>query len=158
MCHQGWDVFAALPQWWQQDGEDIQTVVEVATKFASIHHLRQIPIRCSHQPHVHLVSPSAAQALEFLFLQYAQQFGLQCRRNIAYLVQEKCAFIGGLETADLLRDGTGECTPFVAKKLTLQQTRRNGGAIQPCEGPPAPGSDVVNRWRDEFLAGAGLSL
>ena len=89
-------------------GEDIQTIVEVAAKFASIHHLRQIPIGCSHQPYVHLVSPSAAQALEFLFLQYAQQFGLQCRRNITHLVQEKCTFVGQLETANLLRYGSGE--------------------------------------------------
>jgi len=84
------------------------------------------------------VSPSAAQALEFLFLQYAQQFGLQCRRNIAYLVQEKCAFVGELETTNLLPDGAGECALFVAKKLTLQQIQRNGSAIQPYERPPAP--------------------
>src|SRR5271155_2368365 len=138
MCHQGWDVFAALPQWWQQDGEDIQTVVEVGAKFASIHHVGQITVRGGNQPHVNFVSPSAAQTFEFLFLQYAQQFGLQCRRNISYLVQEKCAFVGELETANLLRDGAGECALFVAKKLTLQQIQRNGSAIQPYERPPAP--------------------
>src|SRR5271169_2569631 len=106
MRHQGRNILAALPQWWQQDGEDIQTVVEVATKFASTHHLRQIPIRCSHQAHVHLVSPSAAQALEFLFLQDAQQLGLQCRWNIANLIEEEGTFVSQLETANLLRYGS----------------------------------------------------
>jgi hypothetical protein len=40
------------------------------------------------------VSPTAAQALEFLLLQDAQQFGLQCRWNIAHLVEEKRTFVG----------------------------------------------------------------
>jgi hypothetical protein len=40
------------------------------------------------------MSPSASQTLELLFLQYAQQFRLQCRWNVTYLVQEERAFVG----------------------------------------------------------------
>jgi hypothetical protein len=94
-----------------------------------IHHLCQIPIRCGNEPNVHLVSPGAPQALKLLFLQHAQEFGLQRRWNITHLIEEECAFVGELETANLLRDGPGECALFVAKKLTLQKIQRNGGAI-----------------------------
>jgi hypothetical protein len=61
------------------------------------------------------MSPIAAQAFELLFLQYAQKFGLQCRRNVAYFIQEERAFVGHFETADPLRDRPGERASLVAK-------------------------------------------
>ena len=158
MRHQGRNVFAARPQWGQQDRKHIQAVVEVAAKFASLYHVRQIPVRRGHEPNVHVVSPRAAQALKLLFLQHTQQFGLQCRRNIAHLVQEERAFVGQFETANLLRDGSGESALLVAKKLAFQQIQRNGSAIQLYERASAPRADVVNRARDQLLAGAGFSL
>src|SRR6266852_7864664 len=158
MRDQGWNVFAALPQWWQKDGEHIQTIVEVTAKFASLHHLRQVPIRSSHQPHVHLVSPSAAQAFEFLFLQYAQQLGLQRRRNIAHLVEEERTFVGQLEAANLLRYGSGERALLVAKELAFQQIQWNGSAIQPYEKTSDARADVVDRMGDELLAGTCFTL
>ena len=71
MRHQRRDVFTARPQRWQHDGKHIKTVIQVTTKFATLDHLRQVTVRRSDQPNVHLVSPSATQALELLFLQYA---------------------------------------------------------------------------------------
>jgi hypothetical protein len=72
----------------------IQAVVKVAAKFALLYHLRQIAICCCDEPNVHLMSPIAAQAFELLLLQYAQKFGLQCRRNVANLIQKECTFVG----------------------------------------------------------------
>jgi hypothetical protein len=46
----------------------------------------------------------------------------------------------------------------MAKKLAFQQIEWNGGAIQLYEWPPAPRAEIVNRPRDQLLAGAGLSL
>src|ERR1700693_3889823 len=158
MSDQGWNVFAALPQWWQKEGEHSQTIVEVTAKFASLHHLRQVPIGCSHQPHVHLVSPRAAQAFEFLFLQNAQQLGLQRRRNVTRLVEEERTFVGQLETANLLGYGSGERALLVAKELAFQQIQRNGSTIQPYKRTSAPRADVVDGVCDEFLAGAGFTL
>ena len=121
MCHQRRNIFWACPQGWQHDRENVQPIIEVAAKFAPVHHLHQITICCRHQPDVHLISPSAAQAFELLFLQHAQQFGLQCRRYIAHLVQEERASVSQFETANLLRDRSGEGASLVAKKLTFQQ-------------------------------------
>ena len=111
MRHQGGNVFAARPQRRQQDRKHIQTVVEVAAKFATSHHVFQVSVGRRHQPHVHLVGPGAAQALELLFLQHAQQFGLECQRDIAHLVQKQRAFVGHFETTDFLRDGARESAP-----------------------------------------------
>src|SRR5258708_88382 len=158
MRNQDRNVFAARPQWWQQDRKHIQTGVEVAAKFAPLHHLRQIAVSCRHQPNVHLVSPSAAQALELLFLQYSQQFRLQRQRNIADLVEEESAFVSQFETTNSLRYGSGEGASLMAKKLAFQQIQRNGRAIELQERASAPRADVVNRASDQFLAGTGFSL
>src|ERR1700734_563369 len=46
----------------------------------------------------------------------------------------------------------------MTKEFTLQQIERNGSAIQPYEGPPAPRAEVMNCVRDQLLAGASFSL
>src|SRR5258707_801589 len=158
MFHQGRNVFTACSQRWQRDRKHIQTVIEITAKFVPVHHVHQISVGRSYEPNVHLMSPSAAQALEFLFLQDTQQFGLQSRRNIAHLVEEQRAFVGQLETANLLRYGSSERASLVAKKLAFQQIERNGSAIQFNEWASAPRAKIVNRPRDQFLAGACFSL
>jgi hypothetical protein len=104
------------------------------------------------------MSPIAAQAFELLLLQYPQEFGLQCRRNVAHLIQEERTFVGQFETADLLRDRTGERTSLVAERLAFQQIQWNGSAVQFHERASSPRTGVVNYVRDEFLAGACLAL
>src|SRR6266852_6586913 len=143
MCDQCRNVFPALPQRWQRDRKHIQTVVEVAAKFVALHHVTQIPVGRSDEPNVHLMSPSAAQAFELLFLQDTQQFGLQAWWNIAHLVQEQRPFVGQYETANLLRYGSGERASLVAKKLAFQQIERNGRAIQFNEWASAPRAQLL---------------
>jgi hypothetical protein len=75
MCDQSRNVFPALPQRWQWDRKNIQTVIEIAAKFVALHHVNQISVGRSYKPNVHLVSPSAAQALEFLFFKTRSSLG-----------------------------------------------------------------------------------
>ncbi len=108
MNHQGRNVFATLTQRRQHYRKDIQAKVKVATRFAVSYHLCQVAMSRGHQPNIRLVSSTAAQALEFLFLQCAQQFGLQLQRNIADLFQKESALFGQLEAAKLLRYGSSD--------------------------------------------------
>src|SRR6266850_2711770 len=158
MFHQCWNVFAACPQRWQGDRKHIQTVVEVAAKFVAFHHVSQISVGRSYEPNIHLVSPSAAQALKLLLLQDTQQFGLQSGRNISHLVQEERPFVGQFEAADLLRNGACKGALLMSKELAFQEIERNGSAIQLYEWASAPHTEVVNRARDQLLAGACFSL
>src|SRR6202140_4670070 len=120
VLHQCRNVSAAHPQRWQRNREYIQTVIEVAAKFAPLHHVHQISVGRGDQTNVHSVSSSTAQALEFLFLQDTQQFGLQSRRNISHLVQEERPFIRQFEAANLLRDSTSESASLMAEELAFQ--------------------------------------
>ena len=83
---------------------------------------------------------------------------MQCRGNIADLVQEERAFIGQFEAANLLRDGAGEGTFLVAEKLTFQKIQWDGSTIQPHERASGAGAEVVDGVCDQLLAGAGFSL
>jgi hypothetical protein len=156
--YEGRYILAALSQWRQLDRKDIQAKVEVTAKFAISHHPRQIAMGRSYKPHIYLVSPAASQAFEFLFLQYAEKFWLQRRRNIADFVKEQGTFIGQLEAAKLLRDGSRERALFVAKELTLQQVQWDGCAVQLDEWTSAPWTDIVDRTCDQLLASAGFAL
>jgi hypothetical protein len=103
---------------------------------------------CSYKPNIHLVSSTAAQAFEFLFLQYSEQFGLQLRRNVADLVKEEGALVGQLEPAKFLRNGSSERALFVAEQLAFQQIQWDGSAVQLDERASAPRADIVNRARN----------
>ena len=107
--------------------------------------------------HVHLDGLRAAQALELLLLQHAEQLGLQLRRDVADLVEEQRPPVGQLESADFLADGAGEGALLVAEQLALQQPRGDGRAVELDEGPVSPRAQVVQGAGDEFLARAGFA-
>jgi GTPase len=102
VVYEGRNILAALSQRRQLHRKDIQAKVEVTAELAIFHHPRQIAMGSSHEPHIYLVSATASQTFEFLFLQYAQQFGLQCRRNVPDFVKEQSTLICQLEAAKLL--------------------------------------------------------
>ena len=107
-----------------------------------------------HQAHVHVDRLGAAQALELLFLQYAEQFGLQLWRDVADLVEKQRPPVRELETADLLADGAGKGALLVAEQLALQEPRGDGRAVELDEGALAARAQVVKGTGDEFLARA----
>ena len=96
----------------------------------------------------------AAEALELLLLQHAEQLGLQLRRDVADLVEEQRPLVGQLEAADLLADGAGEGALLVAEQLALQQPGGDGRAVELDEGAVPPRAQLVQGAGDEFLARA----
>ncbi len=71
----------------------------------------------------------AAQAFEFLFLQNAQEFGLQLHGQVADFIEEKRAAVGKFEAADFLIDRSGKSAALVAEKFGFEQAAGDGGAI-----------------------------
>ena len=73
------------------------------------------------QPHVGPDRLVAADALEGLLLEQAQDLGLQGQRHVADLVEEQRAAVALLELADAAAVGAGEGALLVAEQLALQQ-------------------------------------
>src|SRR4029450_564912 len=62
-----------------------------------------------------------------------------------------------LEAADLARDRAREGAALVAEELGLDQLTRDRGSIDRDAGPSAARRQLVDRPRDELLAGAALA-
>jgi hypothetical protein len=81
----------------------------------------------------------AAHAVEFAFLQHAQQLGLRCAVQIAHFVQENRAAVGQLELAAARAGRAGERALLVPEQFGFEQFRGNRGAIHLHERPAANG-------------------
>ena len=73
------DVVAALAQRRQHDVDDVEPVVEVFAEPSRAHECRQILVRRRDQPHVDVDLIVAADRLDAVLLQDAQQLRLEGR-------------------------------------------------------------------------------
>src|SRR2546427_11090989 len=73
------------------------------------------------------------------------------------LVEEDGAAVGSLELADLELVRAREGASLITKQLALEELARHGGAVDLDEWPRPPGREVVDRPRDQLLAGARLT-
>ena len=99
----------------------------------------------------------AADALELALLQHAQELRLQLERELADLVEEERAAVGELEAPVRRCSRAGEGALLVAEELALDERRRERRAVDRDERPAAARARLVDRARDELLAGAGLA-
>jgi hypothetical protein len=151
------NVLATLAQRRDVDGENVEAIVEIAAEGALGDEPRKIAIGGGDDANVHALRAVAAEALEFLLLENAEELGLELERNVADFVEENGAAIGEFEAADFLVDGTGEGAAFVAEKLGFEQAGGNGGAIDFDEGAFTARAEIVDGAGDELLAGAGFA-
>src|SRR5260370_38593819 len=91
---------------------------------------------------------ATSQTFELLLLQHPQQFRLQRQWNIPYLIEEQCPFVGHFETANFLRESSGESALFVPKEFAFQRIEGNGGTVKPYERGSAPWRRFVDRTSD----------
>ena len=99
----------------------------------------------------------AADALEVLILQKAQELGLQGRRQVGDLVEENGAAVGRLEPARLVLDRAGERAAHVPEQLALEQFFGERGAIDDDERLVLAGAPSMDLAGDDVFAGAALA-
>ena len=85
---------------------------------------------CGNQANVHANRSRTPQSLKLMFLQSAQQLGLQIETDITDFIQKESALICQLEPALLLHKGSGERALFMTKQFALYQPGGYGGTIQ----------------------------
>ena len=91
------------------------------------------------------------------FLQHAQQLDLQRRRHLADLVEKHRAGVRGLKHALRIGDRAGERALDVAEQLGLEQRFGQRAAVDGHERPARAVAVLMNRARDQLLAGAALA-
>src|SRR5208337_3018652 len=158
MMYQQRDVLAPFAQCGNPNRKDIQPVKKIGTEFLLLNQSIQIPIGGGNQTRVRREGLRTSQPFELALLQDAQQLGLELKRNLANLIQEYGSPIGQLKAADPLRDGAGEGAALMSEELTLQQSRRNGGAVQFHEGTGMPRAEIMERTGNQLFARPRLAI
>ena len=79
---------------------------------------------------------------------------LRIQRQLADFIQEQRAHVGPLEPALPRFVRAGEAALLVAEQLRVDQLARNRAAIDAQERPAVPVAAIVNRARNQLLAGA----
>ena len=118
------DVFLVFAQGGDMDGNDVEAEEKVLAEFLAFDAFFQTAVGGGDDADVHLDGAVAAHALQFAFLQDAQELGLDLRGNLADFVQEDGAAVGQFKAAFALGEGAGERAFFVAEEFALDEVFR----------------------------------
>ncbi len=154
VLHESRNIVPAFAEWWQLNGKDVEPVIQVAAEFVPRYHSFDITVCGSDETNVYLMTLAAPQTFELLFLQDAQQFGLQRKRDVTHFVKEQRPFMGQFEASDLLRNSAGEGAFLVAEQFAFQEVGRDCSTIQLYEGAFVARAHIVNRLSNQFFANA----
>src|SRR5690606_11853812 len=157
MLHEQRNVLRPLAQRHGLDREHAEPEVEILAEAALLDLAAQIAVRRGDDPHVDLARLLLADALERAFLDHAQELALKLERDLADLVEEEGASVRKLEAADAVAQRAGERALHVAEELALEEIARDRGAVHADQRPLAARARVVDRARDQLLAGARLA-
>ncbi len=152
------DVFAALAEGWELEGDDVKTIEEVFAEAAVPYGLLEVDVGCGDDADVDLDFGGAAEMHEAAILQDAEDFGLHVHGHGANFVEEEGAAVGYFEEALLGVDGGGEGSFDVAEEGRFEEVGGDGAGVDGDEGLVAAGGVLVDGFGDKLLAGAGLAL
>src|SRR5262249_50098759 len=110
-----------------------------------------------YDTHIDFYVRSTADSGELTILEDMKQLALEGGVEIADLIEEDGALIGGLELADLELMRPREYAAFVAEELALEQVAGHGGAIDLDERSVAASARVVKGPRDDLFAGTSFA-
>jgi hypothetical protein len=116
--------------------EDVQPVIQVCSESILVDHRLEIAIGCGHEPNVRSDGAIAANSLEFLVLNCAEQFRLEFERHLADLIEKERALVGQFESPSSLRRGSGKRALLMAEQLAFEQAGGNRGTVHFNEATP----------------------
>ena len=114
------DVFAPLPQRRQANFDGVDPEQQVLPETSSGHFVAENRVRRRHDADVDVAGARGADALEVARFEDAQQLRLKIDRHVRDLVEEECASVGHLESADAVGLGIGEGAFDMTEELALE--------------------------------------
>ena len=121
MRRQRRDIFAPFAQRRNPQFNHLDAVVEIFAEAPRIDHRFEILVGGRDDAHVDRQRLVAADALEALLLDGAQQLGLRLQAHVADLVEKQRAAVGRFELALAPRHRAGEGALLVTEQLALHQ-------------------------------------
>ena len=151
------DVAAALPKRRQDQGHDVEAVVQIGPKRALAHHFGQGAVGGGHDAGGEPDLFFAAEPPKGPFFEHPQEIHLVDAGYLPHLVEKQRPVAGHFEDAALGLGRAGEGSGLVAKKLVGEQFPLEHAAVDRNKWRFAPSAQVVDALGQQFLAGAGLA-
>src|SRR5439155_11397954 len=136
----------------------VQTVIDILAEPSSPHLSLEGDIGGGDDPRGHSDRPLAAERLDLSFLQDTQELRLRGEGQVDDLIEEKASAFCQLELPLLSLMRPRERALLIAEELRLDQGVRYRTAVDRDKRLLASRTQVMDRPRDELLAGAGLAL
>ena len=133
--------------------QDIQSVVQIRPEAVGGHFAVQILVGRGYDAHINGDDPRSADAPDLLFLNDAQQLGLQIKGHFPYLVEKERPAVGKFKHAGrAVFLAAGECPGLVAEQLAFHERCGNGGAVDGQERFGTSPARIVYAPGHHFLA------
>ncbi len=129
MLNQVRDILAPLAQRRNANLDHLDAEVQVLAKLALGDHRFEVLVGRRDDPDVGGERLIAADPLELLLLQHAQELGLGLHIHVADFVEEQGAAVRGLEFSFAACNRPGEGTLLMPEQFALDQLARERGAI-----------------------------
>src|SRR5262249_33949163 len=152
------NVFFALTQGREVDGDYVEPIEEVLAELALAHMLPKIDVGGSDDVDIDLYFVYAAQVHEFPVLKDAKNLALGIKAHGADFVEKEGAAIGNLEQAFFGCDSAGESTLHVSEQSRLEQVGRHRAGVHGDEWAVFARRVQVDGFCDEFFPGSALTL
>src|SRR5262249_25385650 len=147
----------AIAQRWQRDREHAQPIVEILAQLALAHGLGGQAGRRRDHAGVDLDRRRAADAEHLARLGHAQELHLELHRHLPDPLEEEGAAGGALEVTAVALERAREAAALVTEELALDERRRDRAAVDGEERRHTAAAQLMDRLRDELLAGAALA-
>ncbi|MCY1405619.1 hypothetical protein D9M71_208640 [compost metagenome] len=152
IAHQQRDVFTALAQGRQVDGEDVQPVQQVLAEAPCFHLAAQVHIGGGDDPHIHRDRRGAAHPLDLALLQHPQDLALGAEAQGGDLVEEQGAAFCPFESSGAGTVGSGEGAALHTEELRLQQGFRQRRTVERHQRRMVTRAGLVQGAREQLLA------
>src|SRR6266550_7731724 len=152
------DVSRARPQRRKHDGDDVQSIVKVASETAALDLFLEVAVRSGDHSRIHGLRFGRSDGNYFALLQYTQELYLRCGRGLSDLVQEEGSLSGREKQSFLVARRTSERSLDVPEQLALEQTLRQRTAVDRKERLGRPRRKVVDVMGYDFLSRSGFAL
>lgn len=153
---QGEDIFTALAQGRQVQGDDVQAVQQVFAKAPFADHVLEVEVGRGQNPHIGAAGHRVADALVFFVLDKTQQLGLQGQREIADFIEEQGPAVSLVDPPQGAFAGTGKGPAAVAEQLAFHQLGSQRRAVDGHAGFARAFAPAVNGAGQFALTGTGL--
>src|SRR5579863_3476301 len=121
MLHQARDVLAPVAQWRHANLDHLDSIIEVLAKATLSHHRFEVLVGRGDDAHIRRERLIAADSLEALLLDDAQQLRLRLQVHVADLIEEEGAAFRRFEFSLAPRDSAGERSLLMTEELALDQ-------------------------------------